>query len=454
MKNLKKVSIIIRTKNEERWISECLDKIYSQSYKNFEVILADNCSKDKTLIKAKKFPIKHLKIKKFFPGKAINDAIKISDGKIIVCLSAHCIPVDNNWLIRLIAPLKNKKIAGVYGKQEPMPYSSDLDKRDLLLLFGEDKRIQSKDPFFHNANSAFLRETWKRYKFDEKASNIEDRIWGSRVIEKGLQIMYEPKASVFHFHGVHQNLDPDRCANVVRIMEKIKKKDFSISDNVRTNSQKFPKIIAILPIRGKPIKYKNKYLMEYTIKNILKDNLINDIYVTTDDKETAKVSRSLGAKCPFIRPKNLANNFTDLISVAKHALHKIEKKKNFPDLIYLVTDSYPLREEKLLSKMLSRLKKKGLESITASKKEKGGVWLKQIAQNKFTKIVDNIKPGILRDTDTFVAPIGLGLLTYAYKLRANEMFKDNFELYPIDNSLSMLEVRDEKSFKNFLSLKK
>ena len=35
--------------------------------------------------------------------------------------------------------------------------------------------------------------------------------------------MYEPRASVFHFHGVHQNLDPDRCASV-RIMEKITKK--------------------------------------------------------------------------------------------------------------------------------------------------------------------------------------------------------------------------------------
>ena len=41
---------------------------------------------------------------------------------------------------------------------------------------------------------------------DEKASNIEDRIWGSRVIDKGFKIMYEPKASVFHFHGVHHLL--------------------------------------------------------------------------------------------------------------------------------------------------------------------------------------------------------------------------------------------------------
>ena len=38
--------------------------------------------------------------------------------------------------------------------------------------------------------------------------------------------MYEPSASVFHFHGVHQNLDPERCASVVEIMEKTMQKDY------------------------------------------------------------------------------------------------------------------------------------------------------------------------------------------------------------------------------------
>ena len=47
---MKKVSIIIRTKNEERWILS-YEKIYSQSYKNIEVIIVDNYSKIKLLRK-------------------------------------------------------------------------------------------------------------------------------------------------------------------------------------------------------------------------------------------------------------------------------------------------------------------------------------------------------------------------------------------------------------------
>ena len=39
---MNKISIIVRTKNEERWISHCLKSIYDQNYPSFEVILVDN----------------------------------------------------------------------------------------------------------------------------------------------------------------------------------------------------------------------------------------------------------------------------------------------------------------------------------------------------------------------------------------------------------------------------
>ena len=59
----KKVSIIIRTKNEERWIGRCLESIFKQNYKNFEVIIVDNESTDKTLEKLNFISKKHKSIK-------------------------------------------------------------------------------------------------------------------------------------------------------------------------------------------------------------------------------------------------------------------------------------------------------------------------------------------------------------------------------------------------------
>ena len=40
------ISIIIRTKNEEKWIASCLRSIFDQKYKKFEIIIVDNNSED------------------------------------------------------------------------------------------------------------------------------------------------------------------------------------------------------------------------------------------------------------------------------------------------------------------------------------------------------------------------------------------------------------------------
>ena len=208
------VSIIVRTKNEERWIAPCLRAVFGQTYGNIEVILVDNNSTDQTLKRAQEFPVKVVRIADFTPGKAINDGIRASRGDIIVCLSGHCVPVKKVWLENLVRDLSNPGVAGVYGRQEPLSYSSDLDKRDLLTVFGLDRKVQIKDSFFHNANSAMLRSMWDRVPFDEDTSNIEDRLWGQKVIAAGHRIVYEPEASVYHWHGIHQDLDPERARNI------------------------------------------------------------------------------------------------------------------------------------------------------------------------------------------------------------------------------------------------
>ena len=101
--------------------------------------------------------------------------------------------------------------------------------------------------------------------------------------------------------------------------------------------------------------------------------------------------------------------------------------------------------------MFNKLKN-GLETIAASKKEKGGIWSKDIIQKKFKNVVDNITPGDLRESESFIVPFGLGHLTYAHVLRAGKFLDTNYDLYTIENSLSTTEVRDEKSLKNLLKI--
>ncbi|MCW5888398.1 MAG: glycosyltransferase family 2 protein, partial [Anaerolineales bacterium] len=153
------ISIIIRTHNEERWIRECLRRIQQQTIQDVEIILVDNRSTDQTVARARQiYPeIKLVTIEEYLPGLAINAGIRVAQGEYIAILSAHCLPVKDDWLATLIANCEDPQVAGVYGRQIPTSYSSPQDKRDLLVTFGLDKRIQKKDLFFHNANSLIRR---------------------------------------------------------------------------------------------------------------------------------------------------------------------------------------------------------------------------------------------------------------------------------------------------------
>lgn len=218
-----RISIIIRTKNEAAWIRRCLAAASLQDYPNREVVVVDNDSRDGTAEIARAFDCKVVAITdaEFSYGRALNRGIEASSGEYLVCLSGHCVPVHNKWLDRLIVNFGPPEVAAVYGRQEPLPDSHIFDKRDLWNTFGLDRKVQVKDSFFHNANAMIRRDVWERIPFDEELNGVEDRDWAKKVIASGHHIVYEPQASVYHPHGIHQMMDVARAERVVKMIELI-----------------------------------------------------------------------------------------------------------------------------------------------------------------------------------------------------------------------------------------
>ena len=57
-KEMDKISVIIPVRNEEEKIERCLQAVFNQTLKPFEVIVVDGHSTDKTVENARKFPVK------------------------------------------------------------------------------------------------------------------------------------------------------------------------------------------------------------------------------------------------------------------------------------------------------------------------------------------------------------------------------------------------------------
>jgi rhamnosyltransferase len=434
-----KCSIIIRTKNEERWILSCLAAVYSQTYKNFEVIIVDNDSTDKTIEKSKKYPdIKYVNISKYLPGESLNVGIKASSGKYIVCLSGHCIPVNEFWLENLVNTLESdNNYAGVYGRQESMSFSTPADKRDMLLVFGLDKRVQSKDSFFHNANSILHRSLWDEIPFDSEVTNIEDRLWGQEMLNRGYKLAYEPEASVYHYHGIHQDGDIERCNNVVRIIQ-----DMQLPSNKKAHlDANNLKIVAIIPIRGEDNLIGKKPQMAFTIDSARKSKYIDQVFVTSDNDKTSELAKSFGAECPFLRSKDLSMPYVSLDSVLKDFVFKLEEIEIYPDLVVTLEETFPFRDNALIDEMIEHILSTGLDTVIAAKLESGSLW-QENEDNSYLRLDSGDTPRLYKEK-SYIGLKGLCCITHTEFVRREDTWNSKIGLFEVKTPLSAFEVRSQ-----------
>ena len=95
------------------------------------------------------------------------------------------------------------------------------------------------------------------------------------------------------------------------------------------------KFIAIIPARAgsKEIKKKNIVkvcghpIVSYSIEAAKKSKFIKSVYVSTDGKDIARVSKKYGARV-ILRPKNLASDTAQIEPTILHAINYIEKNYN------------------------------------------------------------------------------------------------------------------------------
>ncbi|HEX4267604.1 MAG TPA: alcohol dehydrogenase catalytic domain-containing protein [Steroidobacteraceae bacterium] len=196
-------SVVIRAFNEERWLPELFESLHRQQYRDFESLVVDSGSVDRTrdIASANGARIVRLRSEDFTFGYSLNIGIEAARGSFIVIISAHAIPTDEHWLSRLIAPLRRAGIAMVFGGQRGHAVSKFSEARDFERVFHSKPMSMDDDHVFvNNANSAIRKDLWEQHRFDEGLPGLEDAEWAKYWIPRGLEIFYEPRACVYHVH--------------------------------------------------------------------------------------------------------------------------------------------------------------------------------------------------------------------------------------------------------------
>ena len=202
-KKITSVSIIIRTLNEERYLSKLLESINNQKVnQRFEVILIDSGSTDKTLEIASKFKCRIMYIKKeeFSFGRSLNLACEQAFGDYLVFISGHCVPFDNNWLQKLINPLLNNEVDYIYGRQIGGQVTYWSEQKIFEKYFPKESQIPQRGFYCNNANSALKKTIWEKHGFNETLTGLEDMFLAKKIIQRGGRIGYVAESIIYHYH--------------------------------------------------------------------------------------------------------------------------------------------------------------------------------------------------------------------------------------------------------------
>jgi glycosyltransferase involved in cell wall biosynthesis len=108
-----RVSVIVPAHDEERWIGECLDSLARQTHPDFEVIVVDDSSTDRTAEIARAKGVRVLGVERAGAGGARNEGARVATGEILAFLDADEIFYPD-FLERLVEPLADPGVHATF----------------------------------------------------------------------------------------------------------------------------------------------------------------------------------------------------------------------------------------------------------------------------------------------------------------------------------------------------
>jgi alpha-1,3-rhamnosyltransferase len=215
------VSIIIMTYNSAKHILETLESARTQTYRNIELIVTDDCSVDNTIEIVESWIGKHhnrfLKsqvlttpVNTGIPAncnrgirKSAGEWIKIIAGDDILCdtcVSSFVAEVESNSDLKFIASdMHYINAAGEFAENKDTRYNA-IRSYFFSLSSEEQAKLYARCPLFLNSPSFFMHKpTLKSINyFDEEFRMYDDLPLIFKVLEKGIRVAYIDKKTVYY----------------------------------------------------------------------------------------------------------------------------------------------------------------------------------------------------------------------------------------------------------------
>jgi glycosyltransferase involved in cell wall biosynthesis len=198
-----KVSVVVCAYNADRTMDACLASLEKLTYPNYEVIVVNDGSKDRTLEISERYGyVKIISQENKGLSVARNVGFEASTGEIIAYTDSDCV-ADPDWLTYMVAKMLTADLYACGGPNFPPPEDSLVPSAVAVSPGGPTHVLVSDDEAEHIAgcNMAFRREALAAINgFDpifRSAGDDVDLCW--RLQFAGYKIGFSPAATVWHF---------------------------------------------------------------------------------------------------------------------------------------------------------------------------------------------------------------------------------------------------------------
>jgi len=200
-----KYSVIVPAYNAMNTIEACLKALTRQSTdkEEYEVIVVDDGSIDRTSDIAKQFPIKYFWQKNQGPATARNKGAKEAKGEIILFTDADCIP-QNNWIEEMVKPFDDPKVIAVKGAYKTNQKSltakfAQIEFEERFKMLKQAESIDMVDTY----SAGYRRSIFLSFGgFDPSfpVANNEDTELSYKMSQAGHKMVFNPDAIVYHLN--------------------------------------------------------------------------------------------------------------------------------------------------------------------------------------------------------------------------------------------------------------
>ena len=299
------ITIIVPVYNVEKYIKECVESLINQTYKNIEIILVDDGSKDKSGIICDAYAAKDNRIKVIHKkneglGFARNTGLKVAQGKFVTFIDSDD-KAETDLVEKLMNEIYKADCDTCIGGFKRILENGSIDfeeKYDKAIYEGGDvynklfSRMLGSAPDKHDAirmsvwNVMYSMDIIRKHNIEFPSERIfisEDIIWDSEYYK------YSKKASVINSTAYSYRITPGSLTQKYKpnMLEKIcflynemyKKLSGDKAKIIRLQRQFFVNLRACIKQERSSVSHKSDIEIRTAIKEIVNNRVVHDVSV-------------------------------------------------------------------------------------------------------------------------------------------------------------------------------